>query len=150
MKYFTCLFACLCLFFLVNPVVLLAAGPEWLGTILDFLKTAPLDHPIISIAIVFAMQKGGPIIWFLIWVLKALRDGLMNDTEAAGTLWRLAAIINGFWPNKSQKIILKHAPRHWHPVILEGKDPTFQLIPVPLKQVNAVLSFLESKPPEGG
>lgn len=115
------------------------------GSIWSIIVNLPLDHPIASIIISFLMVKGGPIVWFLLWVIRAIRDGSFDDTEAAGTLWRLAAIVNGFWPNKSRKVILTYAPRHWHPVILEGHDPTFRLVAVPLSKVIDVQNMLSGK-----
>lgn len=129
---------------LLSIPMILFAGEGGLnpGAVWEFLKSFPLDHPIASLGIAYLMQKGGPIVWFLLHVVKTVRDGLVDDTEAAGILWRLAAIVSGFWPNKSRKIILKYAPRHWHDVILKGKDLTFQLVAVPLGQVTEVLELL--------
>lgn len=130
------------------PGALYAAGGAFafdLGSIWNIIVNLPMDHPIASIIISFLMVKGGPIVWFLLHVLKAVRDKLFDDTEAAGALWRLAAIVSGFWPNKSRKVILSYAPRHWHPVILEGKDPTFRLVAVPLEKVIDVQNMLSGK-----
>lgn len=130
------------------PGALYAAGGAFafdLGSIWSLIVNLPMDHPIASIIISFLMVKGGPIVWFLLHVLRAIRDKYFDDTEAAGALWRLAAIVSGFWPNKSRKVILTYAPRHWYPVILEGKDPTFRLIAVPLDRVIDVQDLLSGK-----
>ena len=135
------------IFLLIMPVVLLAGDFSTApGAIWEFLSTFSTDHPlatvVISLIIGLVGQKGAPIIWFLLYLLKSVRDGLFDDTEAAGALWRLAGVINGFWPDKSRKFILQYAPRHWHEVILEGKDPTFQLVAVPLNKVGEIQNLL--------
>lgn len=113
-----------------------------LGLIWTFISTFPLDHPISLLIIAFLAQKLGPISWFLLWVLRAVRDKMFDDTEAAGALWHLAALISGLWPNKSRGFILKYAPRHWRTVILEGQAPTFRLVAVPLDRVIDVQDLL--------
>lgn len=117
------------------------------GVIWTFISTFPFDHPISLLIIAFLAQKLGPISWFLFWMLKAIRDGMFDDTECAGGFWHLASMVCGLWPNKSRKFILTYAPRHWHPVILEGKDPTFRLIAVPLTKVIDVQNMLSGKIP---
>jgi len=139
----------LVLAFLSIPAILFAVESSTAtATIWEFLSTFPTDHPlatfIIALIVGLVGQKGTPIIWFLLHVLKSVRDKLFDDTEAACALWRLAAIVSGFWPNKSKKI-LAYAPRHWREVILEGKDPTFRLVAVPLSKVIDVQNMLSGK-----
>ena len=71
----------LVLAFLSIPTILFAAGIAGIdfGTILDFLINVPLDNPIASIIISFLMVKGGPVVWFLLHVLRAIRDKFFDE-----------------------------------------------------------------------
>ena len=105
-----------------------------LTTFIEFLQTWPVDHPIFALIISYAGVRALPIIYFLLFVLKTLRDNMIDDTEAAELMWRLVSLTCGFLPTKSKKAILNYAPCHWHEVILEGKPIDFKLTVVPLKK----------------
>ncbi len=103
----------------------------------------PADNPVVTLVVGTLAARGGPVVWHVFWLLNAFRDRLFDDTEAAGASWRLASLVYGLWPWASSNALLRYAPRHWHPVILEGRQPDFKLVAVPKERVAEVRVFLQ-------
>lgn len=93
--------------------------------------------------------RAAPILWLLKRAAKYLKDGLLTDTEAAGLFWALIALIYGWLPTVHKEKILAYAPVHWHPVILEGMEPGFELVAVPKGRVAEIRGLLRETHPGG-
>lgn len=116
---------------------------DYLMQALNLIWQFPADHPMVSLVLGALAGRGGPVVYHVFWLVNAFRDRYFDDTEAAAASWRLAALIYGVWPTKSADALLKYAPKHWHPVILEGMAPEFRLVAVPLDRVADVHFLLQ-------
>lgn len=101
--------------------------------------TLNIDNPVFATIVgVFFSYLGGTVItkgirvflMLVLYVVKALKDKIIDDTEAVVLFWHLVGVVYGFWPNDSRAKILKYAPPHWHVLIQTGKSPDFELTPI--------------------
>lgn len=116
----------------------LAAAWNWL--------TFNADNPVALFVIVTAQGylgvRGAPVLWLIQKAVRYFKDGLLTDTEIAGLGWALVALIYGWLPTVHRGKILAFAPEHWHPVILEGKEPDFELVAVPQGRIAEIRGLL--------
>ena len=111
---------------------------ETLLVIWEYL-TLNIDNPVLATIVgIFFTYLGGTVItkgirvfiMLVFYVVRALKDKLIDDTEAVVLFWRLVGVVYGFWPNDSRAKILEYAPPHWHTLIQTGKSPDFELLPI--------------------
>jgi hypothetical protein len=91
--------------------------------------------------------RAKPVLTLLIFIVRVFKDKLLSDTEAAGLLWNIAAVIYGWLPGVNRGAILQWAPPHWHSVIIDGKKPGFELVAVPLNKLDEVRRLIGSAAP---
>jgi len=113
-----------------------------LAQLWNMVSAWPMDHPVWAFIAGYLGVRFVPILWYLVFLLRAAYDGCFDDTEMGEIVWRLAALVSGFWPNVSKKFIEKYAPAHWERVIIEGKEVDFKLIAVPKDRVMQVYMLL--------
>lgn len=105
------------------------------------------EHPITALILGtvsgYLGVRGLSIAYFILYMLKALHDRLVDDTEMAFIGWRLTGIICDWLPGVSSKAILNYAPEHWHAIILNNEGPTFKLIAVPQHLLLTVQGIIE-------
>lgn len=111
---------------------------NWLTFSADNEVTAGL----VALAWGYLGVRAKPVLALLFFIVKAFKDKLLTDTEAAALLWNLAAVLYGFLPSVHKESILRYAPAHWHPVIIKGEQPDFELIAVPKAKVGSVQALL--------
>ena len=111
---------------------------ELLGQIWGFL-TLGIDNPMLApvvgtlLSLIAGTVLGKAVVLLvllLLYVVKALKDGQIDDTEAVILFWRLLSVVFGFLPNVNTKSVIKYAPPHWHDLIKTGNSPDFRLLPI--------------------
>jgi len=77
--------------------------------------------PVVGYLIPLVAAKTGNTGLLIMEIRKAVKDGKVEDIEAAVIFWRFIAIWYGWWPNESRKVILKYAPAHQQVILLGEK-----------------------------
>ena len=77
--------------------------------------------PVVGYLIPLIAAKTGKTGLLIMEVRSSIKDGRVDDSEAAKTYWRFIAIWFGWLPNESGKVILKYAPEHQQVILLGEK-----------------------------